>query len=549
MAWQKRVTGAALAFASALYVILPAGAASSARYGKEDFWVAAQGIVQWKKQETGSAGDNLLEGAFLESAGTTGGDWYPIAMGRMGFKDDYAGYLAVLEAQVEERYREPEKLSGSKATEWHRIALAVLSAGGDPTSFGTDGQGKPIDLIADGTYNRDKTASLGRQGINGWIWGLIALDAKPYSVPESAASTREDMIREILALQLPDGGFALTGDQADPDMTAMALQALAPYREDQTAYAIPNSSGKKERRTPKQAVDEALSCLSKLQQADGEFKSGGFSNLESVSQTIVALCSLGIDPQADSRFIKNGVTPVDVLMRYKQKDGGFTHSLSYDENNPAAVPGESNSMAGEQALCALAALWRQAEGKTALYDFTGEQEKTSLAFTEADKAAVDALPEALTTEQAVQVQKLFKKLRQTGDFPDRQRYLGILSQAKETIDGIQREIDAINALAQEKLYPYETVGLSRKGIVDQVFDRCQALSEYDRSKIAGYEDIRKTKTKLDNQVRAIAVGGILALVAIGLTVGLLLRVRSRRRKKALEMEQLAAQYADESDEE
>ena len=73
----------ALAFASALCVILPAGAASSARYGKEDFWVAAQGIVQWKKQETGSAGDNLLEGAFLESAGTTGGDWYPIAMGRM----------------------------------------------------------------------------------------------------------------------------------------------------------------------------------------------------------------------------------------------------------------------------------------------------------------------------------------------------------------------------------------------------------------------------------------------------------------------------------
>ena len=184
-----------------------------------------------------------------------------------------------------------------------------------------------------------------------------------------------------------------------------------------------------------------------------------------------------------------------------------------------------------------------------MYDFTGEQEKTSLAFTEADKAAVDALPEALTTEQAVQVQKLFKKLRQTGDFPDRQRYLGILSQAKETIDGIKREIDAINALAQEKLYPYETVGLSSKEIVDQVFDRCQALSEYDRSKIAGYEDIRKTKTKLDNQMRSIAVGGILALVAIGLTVGLLLRVRSRRRKKALEMEQLAAQYADESDEE
>ena len=71
--------------------------------------------------------------------------------------------------------------------------------------------GNPIDLIADGTYDRGRTTPLGRQGINGWIWGLIALDSLRYPIPDGAFYTRDDIILEILRQQLPDGGFALSG--------------------------------------------------------------------------------------------------------------------------------------------------------------------------------------------------------------------------------------------------------------------------------------------------------------------------------------------------
>lgn len=81
------------------------------------------------------------------------------------------------------RYSTPGKLNAQKATEWHRISLAVASLGGDPTSFGTDADGNAINLIADGTYFRSRTADLGVQGINAYIWALIALDSVSGVVP------------------------------------------------------------------------------------------------------------------------------------------------------------------------------------------------------------------------------------------------------------------------------------------------------------------------------------------------------------------------------
>ena len=200
---------------------------------------AADGIIAWKKADNGSEpGGDLINNAFLELAGTTPGDWFPIGMSRLGVTDDYDGYLAVLRQKVEKRYVTKDKLSRAKATEWHRISLAVLAAGGDPTSFGKNADGSAIDLIADGTYDRGRTAPLGRQGINGWIWGLIALDSMRYPVPDGAFYTRDDLITAILSQQLCDGGFALTGSAADPDITAMAVQALAPGAAGATAELV-----------------------------------------------------------------------------------------------------------------------------------------------------------------------------------------------------------------------------------------------------------------------------------------------------------------------
>ena len=130
---------------------------------------------------------------------------------------------------------------------------------------------------------------------------------------------------------------------SDPDMTAMALQALAKYQ-DQKAV--------------KTATDSALSWLSKNQDSKGGFASWGTVNAESTAQVIVALCELGIDLN-DSRFVKNGHGLIENLLTFRQSNGSFTHTLDSAEGN--------NQMATEQCFYALVAADRAENGKSSLY--------------------------------------------------------------------------------------------------------------------------------------------------------------------------------------
>ena len=151
----------------------------------------------------------------------------------------------------------------------------------------------------------------------------------------------------------------------------MAVQALSPYYTSKKVYKYTLKSSKQEiSRTVKQVIDESLFCLSRLQTEDGDFISWGTQNAESTAQAAVALCSLNIDPQKDARFIKNGKTLIDGILKYRMPDGGFAHSYTYDPDNPGSKPDKSNSMAGEQVLYALAAVIRQQKGQSPLYSFS-----------------------------------------------------------------------------------------------------------------------------------------------------------------------------------
>ena len=184
-----------------------------------------------------------------------------------------------------------------------------------------------------------------KQGINGPIWALIAFDSGNYPIPEGNV-TRETLIETILAAQLPDGGWALTGEVSDPDMTGMALQALATY------YA--------ENELVKASVDKALITFSQMQAADGSFASIDGPSSESIAQVIVALTALGIDPDQDARFIKNGNSVWAALLSYYIPGGGFRH-----------IPeGELDGMSTEQGYYAMTAYYRMLENKTSLYDMT-----------------------------------------------------------------------------------------------------------------------------------------------------------------------------------
>ncbi len=345
-----------------------------------------EGVIEWKKEVVHSdlyEGNFLLNKEFVSDAGTTNGDWFPIGLGRYGYDDNYGAYLSVLTDKINTRYQTAEKLSKAKATEWHRIALAVLASGGNPRAIG-EYNGSPIDLIADGTYNRGLTASPGRQGINGWIWALIALDSKRYVVPEEAYHQRQDFIVEILKKQLADGGFALSGNVSDPDITAMAVQALAPYYNSEIEYEYISEKIKetdedgskffvKIKKNVRQVIDESLAWLSSVQAEDGDFYSWGMQNVESTCQVVVALTALGIDPLTDERFITDsGNTLLDGIMKYRLDNGGFIHSFTYDSDNPTSLPDEANEMASHQALYTLVSLWRNQNGMRTLYDMRSE---------------------------------------------------------------------------------------------------------------------------------------------------------------------------------
>lgn len=277
-------------------------------------------------------------GDFMATLGTptvnsTGGEWMVIGLARSG-RTVPAGYYDNVVEYVKAKADANERLHPTKVTDNARVILALTAIGKDVTHVGGHNLLKGLDSM-------DYVQA---QDINGPIFTLIALDSHNY--PTMGDVTREKLIQVILDAQLNDGGWDLSADKADPDMTAMAIQALAPYY--------------KTNETVKAAVDKALEALSALQCSDGGFDSWGTVNSESCAQVIVALTALGIDPTADSRFVKNGHTVLDALAGFYVTGGGFRHTAG----------GERNDMATEQGYYALAAYYRFANTQTRLYDMS-----------------------------------------------------------------------------------------------------------------------------------------------------------------------------------
>ena len=267
-----------------------------------------------------------------------GGDWLVFGLARSGLKAPQK-YFDTYYKNVEDYIVSVDGvLSRKKNTEYSRVILALTAIGKNPA----DAAGFNL-LLPLGDF--DETV---RQGVNGVIFALLALDSGSYEIPEApeaeTQATRELYVGELLRREIPDGGWALTGGTPDADMTAMALQALAKYRD---------------RQDVEDAVQRGLAALSALQEPNGAYLSWDEENSESVCQVIVALTELGISLD-DERFVKNGQTLPQVLERFACEDGSYRHSLN----------GNSDEMATEQAFYALAAIHRAETGKTTLYDMT-----------------------------------------------------------------------------------------------------------------------------------------------------------------------------------
>ena len=334
----RNITALTLSLLLALTLCVPAFAESSSYGGM------AASIAAAEKEQLGVAGTATLLTEENFPAGNSVSDWTALAMARAGIADDYAGYLSRLQAYVERQYAENGGLHEVKATEYHRIALTAAALGGDPAAFGTKPDGTAIDLVADGTYNWQGENELGAQGLNGWIFALLTIDAVGAEVPADARYSRQDMIDAIISAQLPEGGFALGGSDMDVDITAMALQALAPYREQYP-----------------EVIADALSALSAVQLPEGGFESWDAQSSESCAQVILALCALDIDPETDERFRKAEGNVIDALLAFRLADGSFSHERGK----------EADAMAGEQAMQALTAMALRQQGAGRYFDLTG----------------------------------------------------------------------------------------------------------------------------------------------------------------------------------
>ena len=274
------------------------------------------GILEFKAAQSGAEDVSDWVAQSLPGTMGQGGEWYAIALCQTG-SCDLSACRAALEDYV-------ASATVRSATSWQKFALTLMALGGEHPFIET--------TLAD---------SIGQQGVMSWAWGLHLLN----NGCESPDYPAEEVVKTLLALRKADGGWAVTGDYADTDVTAMVLQALAPHRGDAEVAA---------------AIDAAVALLETRQLESGGFASYGVENAESAAQVIIALCALEIDP-ADARFVKNGASPLDALAAFRLADGSYAHTLG----------GAYSESATAQAFLAETAYARFQAGKGSLYLLDG----------------------------------------------------------------------------------------------------------------------------------------------------------------------------------
>lgn len=474
-------------------------------------------VIRWKRQSLSAEGAPLLR-SLADKAGTAGADWYALALARLGFADDYTAYRGRLEAKIEETLSNGAEKA--LATDLQRMALTLLAVGGDPSAVKV--KGEPVDLVALSTYRRGETAPLGKQGVNGYLWALILLSATQREIPAGSAETLDTMLTAVLENQLENGSFTLNGPDYETDLTAMAVIALAPYK-DRTVTLASGAVKIADR------IELAIGYLATTQQADGRCGAWDKYTAETTAQVIIALCSAGIDPNTDPRFIKSGNTLWDGLMLFRTDKGGFAHSLN----------AMADSMASAQTLLAIAAKVRYeksmpvlydlaADGKTPVNLFTGEKLSFSVAFGKEGKSAYEALPEKLTTAHYSEVLRLLAILETASDRDHYSEIQADLQRLKGEIEAIQGEITALDAAILA--LPVDPADCDAE-VVAALMERAAKLSSYDRGQLKNYDILEQTSAAIHRTARMETVRNAVIAAIILLAILLVLRIVLRKHKK------------------
>lgn len=555
---------------------------------EEELFDCAYGIISYEKNRFDiPEEDSIFSGEFLLEAGEPAADWLAAGISRMGFHEDYGAYYSALSESVCEMY-ENGVTENPKATDWHRAALTVLSCGEDPS----DAYG--FDLIGDGVYGRTGENSPGEQGLNGWIWSLAALDSLSWKTPENVLYDRKFIIEKILSAQLGNGGFSMSGSgEGETDLTAMAVQALAPYYNDGSSDEV------------RTAVEKALDFLSENQRQDG-----GFGSCESDAQALCALCSAGVDIFSDERFVKDRDL-LESMLGYQNDDGGFSHEKG----------GKSDSLASAQALLAVAAVTRYQCGMRRIFDFheefshedrerleeinlqlvsldgeesvkrcislysqldpelqsyvrnykrlltaaeenglsVGSDDLTAMTgaaesgkgciydikndmiyspsgtFTDSDRKNYDRMYSdgALSTD-ALLCGDMLERLEASEDIPyqEKKAMADNIRRFKKQAEDNGRLIDDINREIMDGLYPFENISGEQQEKINGLYKRAQSLPETDRDRITGYQQLEMHHEEEPSLYeKRHHSKGVLSAAALGVIAFVTLARRLGERKK------------------
>lgn len=281
------------------------------------------GILDFElKKNNASSVQEWIDGNISANAGQSS-EWYAIILSKSG-NYDLSGYRAALKKFTAEN-------EINSATSRMKNALALMAAGEPPEALSDTAE-----------------SSVGVQGIMSLIYGLHLLN----NGCRCSRYTVDTLTEELLSMQFADGGWAIMGANGDIDVTAMAVQALAPQYETNGAV--------------KAAVDLALGFLSDKQLDNGGYQSFGTENPESAAQVLIAMAQLGISAD-DKRFVKNGNTVIDGITKFRQSDGSFSHTLD----------GGTNETATTQALMSLTAYVISARNGEKLYVFNNTEKNAA----------------------------------------------------------------------------------------------------------------------------------------------------------------------------
>ena len=295
-----------------------------------------EGLVAEAVARTGAW---LLAAVPEPSVASVGGDWTVLGLARSGldlpeghlgsYCKNVSGYAALRDGVLHEK----------KYTEYARVALALTACGVDYRQAAGYDLTKPL-------TDFDKVVW---QGTNGPIFALLALNAN------SQNEEAEPYVAELLGRQLADGGFGLSGKEAlasAPDVTAMAVQALAVY---------------KDRPEATEAIEKALAFLAQAQNETGSYVVNGKADSETCAQVLIALGELGLDWR-DERFVKKDKDLLEHLLAFELEDGSFSHHMG----------GKTDMLATEQAFLALVATQRRLLGQTSLYQMAQTDENVNV---------------------------------------------------------------------------------------------------------------------------------------------------------------------------